>query len=36
MTQKIAEATDNLNGSKIADNITRISKTSPKNSETNE
>ena len=35
--QKIAEATGNIKGNKIADKITRVSKTSPKNnSETNE
>ena len=35
--QKTAEATDDLIGNKIADKITRVSKTSPKNnSETNE
>ena len=35
--QKIAEATGVLNGNKIADGITKVSKTSPKNnSESNE
>ena len=35
--QKTAESTDDLIGNKIADKITRVSKTSPKNnSETNE
>ena len=35
--QEIAEATGNMKGNKIADKITRVSKTSPKNnSETNE
>ena len=35
--QRIAEATGNIKGNKIADKITRVSKTSPKNnSETNE
>ena len=35
--QKTAEATDDLIGNKIADSITKVSKTSPQNnSETNE
>ena len=35
--QKTAEAADDLIGNKIADNITKVSKTSPQNnSETNE
>ena len=37
VTQKIVEAIGDLNGNKIADKITRVSKTSPKrNSKTNE
>ena len=37
MTQKVAQATGNLIGNKIANKTTRVSKTPPqKNSETNE